>query len=180
MGTSRSAAEFSQKLRAAAEITQIQSKQIIEQAALTGKEIVLAEAAAKGVRPESRIAGGRWGVRYDTKGHWNPTALLRIFGPFHLVDRDTRKHRIYRRAQRVRGRGSTRMNKQIRLNQVFGAKGAYTGGSLKFHDGGFRKVADHPGTTGKGIWAAAKQKINVAVPVVMSRRVIGGWRQVFR
>jgi hypothetical protein len=180
MGTSRNAAEFSRKITNVATVTQRRSKEIVEQGALTGKAIILAEAAAKGVTPTSKIAGGRWGVRYDTKGFNNPTSLLRITGPFHLVEGDNKAHRINRRTARVKGRGSARANRQRALNEAFGARGAYTGGSLKFADGTYRKVAHHPGTKGKGIFKAAKVKIGTAVPVVMSQRLVGGWRSALR
>ena len=180
MGTSSSAAQFSKKITDMATITQRRQAQIVEQGALTTKEIIIAEAAAKGVSPGSRIAGAKWSVRYDVKGFNNPSALVKILGQFHLVDRDTKRHRIYRKTSRARGRGSSRANRQSALDQTFGAKGAYTGGALKLGDGGFRHVVDHPGTKGKGIFAAAKVKAEIAVPRVMGKSVVSGWGQALR
>lgn len=180
MGTSHSSAEFSRKIVKAATATQQRAKMSVEQGALTAKTIVVAEASAKGLTPGSRIAGAKWGVSYNVKGFDNPTALLKVTGAFHLVEGDTKAHRIYRKGQRKRGRGSSRINKQQILSEVFGGTGAYTGGSLKLANGSFRKVVNHPGTKGKGIWAGAKPKIRAAVPRVMAQRIIGGWREVFR
>ena len=180
MGTSRSAAEFSGKIVKMATITQTRQKQTVEQGALTAKTIIIAEAAAKGVSPQSRIAGAKWGVRYDIKGFNNPTALVKVLGQFHLVDRDTARHKIYRKAARVRGKGSSRINKAQKLAEVFGGTGAYKAGALKLGDGSFRRVVDHPGTRGKGIFDASKAQAAIAVPRVMGRSVISGWGQALR
>jgi hypothetical protein len=180
VGTSTSAAEFSRKIVKAAHATETRAKMSIEQGAFTAKTIVLAEAGSKGLTPGSRIAGAKWGVSYNIKGTGNPTALLKVTGAFHLVEGDTKAHMIYRKGKRAKGRGSGRINKQQALSEVFGGTGAYTGGSLKLADGSFRKVVHHPGTKGKGIWKAAKPKIERAVPTVMAQRIIGGWREAFR
>lgn len=180
MGTSKSAGEFAEKITKMALVTKERQKQVVDQGALTGKEIIISQAAARGVSLNSRIAGGKWGVRYDTKGFNNPTSLLRITGPFHLVENDTRPHAIYRRAARVRGRGSRRANRANQLAQAFGGVGAYSGGSLKFNGSVYRKVVDHPGTKGKHIFRDAKKKIGKAVPVVMSQRIVGGWRSALQ
>lgn len=179
MGTSRSAAEFADKITKLATVTQARSKEAVSQGALTGKEIIVAQAAVRGVSLTSRIAGGKWNVRYDVRGFNNPTAFLRITGPFHLVENDTRAHPIYRRAARARGRGSKRINTERRLAQAFGGTGAYSGGAMKIN-GDFRRVVQHPGTKGKHIFRDSKKKIGKAVPVVMSQRIVGGWRSVIR
>lgn len=180
MGTSRSPQEMVRKIESLATVTERKAKAILGQGALTGKEIILAEAASRGVLPQSKIAGGKWGVRYDIKGTKNPVALLRITGPFQLVERDTAPHMIYRRSARARGRGAKRINRQATLNQVFGGRGAYTGGAMKFPDGQFRHVVHHPGTKGKGIFKAAKAKAGKAVPIVMSQRLSGFWADALR
>lgn len=179
MGTSTSAAQFADKITKAATVTQRRQKLTVEQGALVAKEIVIAEAASNGVSPTSKIAGAKWGVRFDVKGFNNPSALLKVVGPFHLVEGDTRAHRIYRKVARKKGRGSARINKQQALNEVFGGVGAYRGGALKLPEG-FRRVVNHPGTKGKGIWKSSQPKIRKAVPRVMSQRIISGWREAFR
>ena len=180
MGTSRNAKQFADKMTKAATITQRRDKLTVEQGALVAKEIVIAQAASKGVAPDSKIAGAKWGIRYDTKGFNNPTALLKVMGPFHLVEGDTRPHKIYRKVARARGRGSSRINKQQALNEVFGGVGAYRGGAMPLPDGEYRRVVNHPGTKGKGIWKGSQPLIRAAVPRAMSKTIIGGWREAFR
>jgi hypothetical protein len=176
VGTSRNAAEFSRKITKMATVTESRKKQIVGQGALVTKEIILAEAASKGVMPGSKIAGGGWRVTYNLKAK---TALVAIRGAFHLVESDTSPHRINRKVARAKGKGSGRINRERALNEVFGGKGAYSGGSLKF-GGLFRKVVNHPGTKGKGIFKAAKAKAGKAVPIVMTQRLVGGWRDALK
>lgn len=176
MGTARNAAEFSKKITDLATVTQQKSKAVVEQGALVAKEIMVGEAAAAGLTPGSKIAGAKWGVRYDVKGFNNPTALLRFQGPVHLVNNDTRSHKIYRRVDRAKGRGSSKINKQAKFDQVFGGRGAYKGGSLKLANGNFRKVVNHPGTSGKHFFEKGRAKADKAVPVVMGRRLVGFWQ----
>ena len=156
MGTSTSAAQLSQKITKMATVTQRRQREVVNQGALTAKEIMLAEAASRGISPGSRIAGGKWGVGYDVKGFNNPTALVRYRGPFHLVDNPTKAHRIG--PKRRRGRGK----KAVAFNGIV------------------RRSVQHPGTRGKKSFPAAKKKAERAVPIVMSRSVIGGWRSALR
>lgn len=137
-----------------ATITERRQAQIVGQGALVTKEIILAEAASSGVPPTSKIAGGKWGVRYTVKGK---SALVRITGAFHLVDRDTKAHPL---KPRTRGRGARK--KAIAFNGVA------------------RASAMHPGTKGKGIFADAKAKASVAAPKIMSKSVVSGWRDALR
>lgn len=168
-----------------ATVTKERQKQVVDQGALTGKEIIIAQAASRGVSLNSRIAGGKWGVRYDTKGFNNPTSLLRITGPFHLVESDTKPHIIHRKIGRgtARGRGSRRLNRQSTYEALFGAGGVtdgFGGPALKFNGSVYRKVVRHPGTKGKHIFRDSKKKIGKAVPIVMSQRIVGGWRSALR
>jgi hypothetical protein len=159
MGTTTDPAKFAAKIEKMATVTQRRERLIVNEGAFATKQIIIAEAASKGVQTTSRIAGGRWGVGYDVKGFTNPSALVRIRGPFHLVDSPPRPHTI---GPRRRGRRRT------------GKKAvAYGPGSV------FRSV-QHPGTKGKSIFPAAKLKARLAVPKVMSRSVISGWREALR
>lgn len=178
MGTSKSAAEFAGKIHGLATATQQASREVVDNAALAGKEIILATAKSRGVSKDSMIAGGKWGVKYNTKGKYNPTSLLQVYGSFHLVENDTKPHMIYRRGQRARGRGSRRINRQAIFNEVFGGVGAYTGGALQFNGSVYRKVVNHPGTKGKHIFRDSKKKIHRAVPVIMKQRLIPTWKSV--
>lgn len=183
MGTSTTAAEFSHKITKMATVTQARQKEIVNQGALTVKEIIYAEAAVKGVSPTAKIAGGRWGVRYDIWGFNNPTALVRIWGPFHLVDGATKPHYIA-----AKGLGGSRASRAERA--ATGGRGAFAGQKKGRGKGGKKAIAfgsslvrayvHHPGTSGKGIFAASKVKAEIAVPLVMQKSIVSGWRQALR
>jgi hypothetical protein len=158
MGTSTTPAQFAQKITNLATVTQRRQTMIVNEGALLAKTIILAEAAAKGVSPTSKIAGGKWGVRYDVRGFNNPSALVKVYGPFHLVDGPTKPHTI---GPRTRGR--RRSGKQ----------------AVSFN-GTVRRTVQHPGTSGKRIWPVAKAKAGLAVPRIMGKSVISGWRQALR
>ena len=158
MATTTSPAKFAHDIRQMGTVTQRRQKNIVAQGALTAKEIIVSEAAANGVYPTSRIAGGKWGVRYDIKGFGNPSALVRIYGAFQLVDKPTKPHEIG-----PRRRGRRRSGKK----------------AIAF-DGIVRASVQHPGTRGKNIWSPAKAKAYVAVPKVMSTSVVAGWREALR
>lgn len=158
MGTSTDPKKFVANINRMATITQRRQVQIVGEGALLTKEIILAEAASSGVSPTSKIAGGKWGVRYNVKGFNNPAALVRIFGAFHLVDRPTRAHEIGPRRKGRRRSGK----RAISFNGVA------------------RASAQHPGTRGKGIFPDAKAKASVAVPRVMAKSVVSGWRDALK
>lgn len=158
MGTSTSAAQFAGKIQKAATVTQRRQRETVDMGALTAKEIIIAEAGARGIQPTSKIAGGRWGVGYDVKGFNNPTALVKVRGPFHLVDSPTKPHKI---TPRRRGRKAS------------GKKAVAYGGEA------FRSV-NHPGTKGKESFPAAKKKAAIVVPKVMARSIVSGWRSAIR
>lgn len=105
------------------------------------------------------VKGGkaaRLGVRYDIKGSTNPTALLRAFGPWGLVEYNVDSHQIFVRGDSIERRGVRRADylravEQRRLNQAFGARGTYRGRRpMPVAPGAYRySVRNHPGTTGK-------------------------------
>jgi hypothetical protein len=150
--------KFAADITKMATITQRRQKLIVNEGAFLAKTIIIEEAASKGVTPASRIAGGRWGVRYDVRGTNNPTALVKVYGPFHLVDRRTKPHEI---GPRKKGRRSSG-KKAVAFNSLV------------------RSVVQHPGTKGKGIFPAAKAKAHVAVPKIMGRSVVSGWKEALR
>jgi hypothetical protein len=179
VGTTTDIKKFTAIFGKLARATEIQQAANVKNAAETTRQIIYTSARARGVRRESKIAGGPWGVNYVVKGN-PPFALIKITGPFHLVESDTKAHQIYRKGARAKGKGSRRINKQAILNEVFGGKGAYTGGSLKLLDGGFRKVVRHPGTKGKGIFKAAKVQARAAVPSVMALGTVNAWKKALK
>lgn len=95
--------------------------------------------------------GARVGVRYDQP---TPnTALVRMTGPAHLLESDTKPHRIPR--EKVgRGRARRANSKLISIPGV-----------------GVRAYANHPGTKGKHPWAKGvaigKQRVDGATKKVL-------------
>jgi hypothetical protein len=158
MATTTDPKKFVADIRKMATITQRRQVQIVNEGALLTKTIILSEAAQAGVTPASKIAGGKWGVRYNVKGFNNPAALVRIFGPFHLVDRPTKSHEIGPRKKGRRRSGK----KAVSFNGIA------------------RATVQHPGTKGKGTFPDAKKKASVAVPRIMAKSVVSGWRDALR
>jgi hypothetical protein len=156
VGTSKTVPEFSGKLTGAAGLLEKQGKRVVGAGALAAKKIILAEAAAAGVSPSSKIAGKKWGVRYDVKGGTDPVALVRFRGPFHLVDNPTEPHKI---GPKTKGRRKKR-------------KAVSFGGMA-------RASVKHPGTKGKRTFPKAVKKAEVVVPRIMASSMIGNLRKIF-
>lgn len=97
--------------------------------------------------------GARITVRVTTReNRADSEAFVRAVGPWQIINNPAKPHKIYRKGQRVRGRGAQRANRQAIYNELFGARGAYTGGALKMPDGRYRHVVDHPGHPGRQMW----------------------------
>jgi hypothetical protein len=160
MGVSNTPAQLSAKLNKAAAVIQKDRKVAVGAGALATKKTILAEAASKGVTPSSKIAGGKWGVRYDVKGLIHPTALVKVWGPFHLVDNPTKAHEIAPRKRARRGSGGRK--KAVAFNGIVRAR------------------VRHPGTSGKKTFPAAKKKAALVVPKVMAESILTGWTRLFR
>lgn len=109
-------------------------------AAQTVKTSVQTQLAAAGVQNGKLRGvgkrGAKIGVRYDVAGD---TALVRATGPFQLIERDTKAHRI----PKVRG---ARARKRV----------------VAIPGVGVRAWANHPGTKGKHPWAKG---VVAAIPV---------------
>jgi hypothetical protein len=114
-----------------------------EVGAMTVKASVLAAMADAGVNNGKLSGVGRKGakvgVRYDIQGRRN-SALVRATGPFQLIERDTKAHRM------PRERKTARAKKRV----------------VVIPNVGVRAWAQHPGTKGKHPWAKG---VAAAVPV---------------
>lgn len=119
--------------RFAGEIPELE-REILNQSALVIKKSVTE--SLRGVAPRLRLnvgkKGASVGVRYEVQPH---SALVRATGPVHLLESDTKAHRIPR--EKI-GRGRAR-----RVNR----KPIYIPGV------GIRASAMHPGTKGRHPWA---------------------------
>lgn len=122
----------------------------INAAALHTKRSIEAEMGAAGISG-GRLRGvgtkgARIGVRYDVKGTDNPVALVRATGPFHLIERSTRPHRITPKSRR---RGQRK--RAVAIPGV-----------------GPRASAQHPGTKAKAVFSKGVERAQPGV-----RRIVG-------
>jgi hypothetical protein len=109
-------------------------------AAAAVKTSVLAELAAAGAATGRLRGVGRKGARVGvTYTIAEKTALVRATGPFQLIERDTRAHRI------PKERGSRARKRVVVIPGV-----------------GVRAFAEHPGTKGKHPW---EKGVLAAVPI---------------
>lgn len=113
----------------------------VQIAALAVKTSVLTQMQAAGVNNGKLRGvgkkGAKVGVRYDFGGR--STALVRATGPFQLIERDTKAHRI------PKERGARARKRVVVIPGV-----------------GVRAWADHPGTKGKHPWAKG---VVAAIPI---------------
>lgn len=178
MGTSRSIAEFNKKMALLAGQIGNTDPALIELAE-QGKAIFRASAAQAGAL-NVKLSGKRRpiGVRDDFiryRASGEKAVIVSYTGPAHILNNDTKAHRIYRNVGTARGRGSRRLNRQASLAATFGATGAFTGGALKFSGNAgdtFRKVVDHPGTKGKKFYEKARATTERVVPPLAGRKLL--------
>ncbi|MCA1572418.1 MAG: hypothetical protein LC798_19380 [Chloroflexi bacterium] len=133
MGTS-TPAQFARKMaRLSNDMKKVTPKAVVTAAAATIKKDVQQEVAV--AAPSGRLnvgrTGRRIGVRSTHKG--DDAILVAMFGPAHLIERDTKPHRI----PRTTGKGRKRRGDKQPL---------YIPGI------GFKANVDHPGTKGKHPW----------------------------
>lgn len=125
MGTSRTMGQLATKLERVSVAMTGARRPGVERAAFATKQALLdAEGAPRFLKNVGR-RGAKVGVRYDIKGSENPTALVRWYGPVHLVNNPTRRHEITPKVRRRKARKAVLVN------------------------GTPRARADHPGTRGK-------------------------------
>lgn len=99
--------------------------------------------------------GAKIGVRYDLAGK---TALVRATGPFHLIERDTKAHRL--------GRGTRSATSGLPLVD---ASGQDIQSVVTIPGVGFRAWANHPGTQGKHPWVKG---VVAAMPIQQKAQAI--------
>lgn len=137
MGTSRSAAQLAVKLSSYANAIPDANAKAVGAGALVVKEAVvpLMAAATGGDLILSRVGrkGARVGVNYKVTPGDNATAIVRAFGPAHLIERDTKPHFIASK-RAFKGRKTTRKERQDivaflgSLNALTGANGGKLSG----------------------------------------------------
>lgn len=189
MGTSTSALQFSRKMHSIAIALPRAASAGVKESSERAVATIYSEAAKKGVRPSSKIAGGPWGVTYRIKDRTNgPESFVRIFGPFHLVESATKLHVIAARRLGTRTalrkrtaeialsgggvrfgnlRATTRTRRNGDVVKVAGKQALTIGGG-----GNLRAYAVHRGTRGKGIFAASKPRIMQQSPPAVMKHVV--------
>ena len=155
MGVSRSPAELRRKLeRFAGDLADLDLA-VVKEASQITKDSVLKFAPSRlsGVGKK----GAKIGVRYNV-GNFGGEAKSRVFatGPFHLIERDTKRHRI----PKERGRRARR-----RVIVIPGV--------------GVRAWAMHPGTRGKHPWAKGVNAAEPKVTALLENKTRLALRRVF-
>jgi len=138
-------AQFAHKMTKVAGNVQGVPKQILERGALILKKTVQAELAV--AAPKGRMNVGKKGQRIGVRYTVGPTsARVFMFGPAHLLERDTKPHAIPRGRVTPTGRVSKRKRKLLSIPGI-----------------GVRATAHHPGTKGKHPW---RKGLAIAEPLV--------------
>jgi len=161
MGTSTSVGQFAGKIRSAGGAIEGATRASVNEAALAGKAIFLANMGTTRLRNVGK-GGAKVGARYDIKGGATPTALLRYTGPAHIINNPTKPHRI-----EPRGRTRTASGRQRK-----GAKALTIGGNV-------RPYADHPGTTGKHFFQRSVPQVASLAARIMARSTTTALRKIF-
>ena len=162
MGTSRTAAQFGNKINALAkELTD--NRGAANKVGLAGKQIFLGHGAgAVGRKPagKRKIIGARYDTVKDSAGR--SSVIVTYTGPAHLLNNPTKPHRIEPR--RPRGSRSRRKGRQALT----------IGGDL-------RAGADHPGTKGKNFYRKARAQCVKTLPGIYGKaQLTEPLRKVFR
>lgn len=146
MGTSTSVNQFAAKFTKGARAVEGAQRDGVNEAALIGKEIFLANLPARTMRNVGR--GAKLGARFNAATSTsNPSALLYYTGPAHLLNNPIRPHQILPRGATRTAGGRARR----------GAKALVIGGNVVAY-------ANHPGTSGKHFFEKAMPQVAKAAP----------------
>lgn len=152
MGRASSPAVLARKLRQAGGAVDGAARDGVFKSALVVKTSVLGELRVRRLSGVGR-RGARVGVRFDVRGKTNPTALIRATGPVHLIERDTRPHKIAPRGKKAK---------------VLSIPGV-----------GPRASAKHPGTKGKHPWERGVGRVIHRIPAVLRDEQFDSLRRFF-
>lgn len=113
------------------------------------------ERSVKAVAPARLRNVGRSGARIGARTlpprrtGSDATAVVRATGPFHLVEHQSGAHVIMPKGSRrnagISGKGSAAKKKQRLYGYLFGGGGGRGSPAVRFADGKFRNVVQHPG-----------------------------------
>lgn len=180
MGTSTTVGGFAGKIQAGGMAVQSAEWSAVNEAALAGKGIFLANMGTRTIR--NLGAGAKVGARYDMGGTPSaPTALLRYTGPVHILNNDIRPHAIYPRGARVRAEDGAIARGLPNASSPRGRSfGARRGGAMGLTIGpNVRLYANHPGTTGKQFYERSVPQVKAVAAKIMRTRIGSALRSVF-
>ena len=154
----------------------------VTRAAFDAKKII--EREIRSVAPSGRLrnvgsSGAKIGVRYNVKGATNPTALVRAYGPIHLIENPIQPHTIIPRGvgrARGRTRAARRQAKQDLYNALFGSQ--YAGVKPLRTPYGPRYRVRHPGVRrSSGPWKRGRMKAAPIIRRTVERSVQDAFRR---
>lgn len=184
MGTSTSVAQFSGKMRSAAEATGQASsrRRATEAAALVAKDVYNDQASKAGLRPGATLAGRKWpGYGYTMRG--DNSAIVVPRGPVWLHNSPTRRHYILPRGERTNlfGAGPVLPGMARPVIAQAGRKRRRAGASsLRFNGNTHSANVDHPGTRGKRWASKAVALIEEKSPEQYQKSMSTVWSAVFK
>lgn len=151
-------AQFAQRARGFANDLPKVERRAVGAAALVVKNSALTELRSA-VGPDLRMSGvgkrgAKVGARYD-QAAGSASALVRATGPVHLIENDTKPHKISPKRRR-------------------GSRGA-----LSIPGVGVRASVNHPGTRGKKPWAKAVAKARPKVGGIVAAETNKAMRGAF-
>lgn len=137
----------------------------------TGGDFRMSGVGSKATRARGGApVGVRYTVKNDDKG--DPTALLRMTGPAHLLERDTAPHTILPKGVgRVQGR-------RTRANRLAARQNLYD--VLFQAEGSAIRGRQHPGTKGKHTFEKGIERATPAARKILGRAVGKSLGGVFR
>lgn len=174
----RDVADLVRKFERSANAVPPTLKDTIGSASLRTKNIYLAAAVRAGLTPGKKLNVGRrgatWGVGYDmqTASSGSVASIVRFKGPVHLVNNDTRPHRILTAAGRAGQREEARQVIQaLTGTRIRRSRRANGPRALGLPTGPVASVK-HPGTKGKNFFRPADDFARQEV-----KRITGDARQ---
>lgn len=141
----RSVADFVGSIRGAAEGIGTSNRAALEVVAAAAKVTLLAAPGAPKFLRGVGTKGAKTGVGYSVYGQTNAFASVKWRGPAHLVNNPTAPHYVIPRRKRA----------------------------LKFPNGEFAMVVEHPGTKGKHFFEVGREVVKRTAPEIFRRQVHG-------
>lgn len=171
MGTSTSARQLASKFFDAAA-----NVHAAKRTGLVAEALFVKEALLRAPGAPHTVAGRKAGVRFDLRGD---EAVVRWFGPVHLVNNPTAPHEIRPRAFAGTRSTGTRAQRGAGLLAAFGVDATQSRGAVRLADGNVRSRVSHPGTAGKQFFQKGKAVAQAQAFKAYSRSVHSALAEAF-